>query len=60
VKVTNPVGTPTEEAIVAVSATGWPSVVDALLADNAVVVRAGVTVTEEAEETDPSFAESPL
>jgi hypothetical protein len=60
VNVTVPVGSPTEELTVAVKTTAWPSVVVVVFADSAVVVSAGVTVTEEAAEDEPSFAESPL
>ena len=59
-KVTVPVGIPTEEETVAVSTTGCPNIVVVVLADSAVVVSAAVTVTEDVEVVEPSFAESPL
>jgi len=60
VNVTVPVGAPTEELTVAVRTTGCPSDVVVALADNVVVVSAGVITTVDVADVDPSFAASPL
>ena len=55
-----PTGVPTEEASVAVNNTGWPSVVVVVFAASDVVVSAAVMVTEEVDDVEAAFAESPL